>query len=121
GSASGPPAPATSLRGARVSGPRRPATAVVRRTAGGTLDGVMVDAEPRPDKAGRPLRIAMVVPPYFEVPPRAYGGVESVVADLTDALVERGHDVTLIGVGEPRTKARFVPLWPRPIPERLGE
>ena len=81
----------------------------------------MVDAEPRPDKAGRPLRIAMVVPPYFEVPPRAYGGVESVVADLTDALVERGHDVTLIGVGEPRTKARFVPLWPRPIPERLGE
>ncbi|HEY8533578.1 MAG TPA: glycosyltransferase family 4 protein [Micromonospora sp.] len=81
----------------------------------------MVKAEPQPEKAGRPLRIAMVVPPYFEVPPRAYGGVESVVADLTDALVARGHDVTLIGVGEPRTKARFVPLWPRPIPERLGE
>ena len=64
----------------------------------------------------RPLRIAMVVPPYFEVPPRAYGGVESVVADLADALVERGHDVTLIGAGEPGTRARFVPLWPRPSP-----
>jgi glycosyltransferase involved in cell wall biosynthesis len=38
----------------------------------------------------------MVVPPYFDVPPRAYGGVESVAADLTDALVARGHRVTLI-------------------------
>ena len=45
------------------------------------------------------LRVAMVVPPYFEVPPAAYGGVESVAADLTDALVERGHRVTLIAAG----------------------
>ncbi|ROT33400.1 glycosyltransferase family 4 protein [Micromonospora sp. HM5-17] len=63
----------------------------------------------------------MVVPPYFEVPPRAYGGVESVVADLTDALMARGHEVTLIGAGEQRTGTRFVPVWPRPVPERLGE
>ncbi|MGY2061731.1 glycosyltransferase, partial [Nocardia gipuzkoensis] len=54
----------------------------------------------------------MVVPPYFDIPPRAYGGVEAVVADLVDALVERGHHVTLLGAGEPGTKAqRFVPVW----------
>jgi glycosyltransferase involved in cell wall biosynthesis len=73
------------------------------------------------DLEGRPLRVAMVVPPYFSVPPGGYGGVESVVADLTDALVKRGHHVTLIGVGENGTKADFVSVWPRPIPERLGE
>jgi len=28
-----------------------------------------------------PLRIAMVAPPYFDVPPTGYGGIEIVVAD----------------------------------------
>lgn len=69
----------------------------------------------------RPLRVAMVVPPYFEIPPEGYGGVESVVADLTDALVERGHQVTLVGAGANGTAADLVSVWPRPIPERLGE
>lgn len=68
-----------------------------------------------------PMRIAMVVPPYFDIPPKAYGGVEAVVADLVDSLVERGHHITLLGAGEPGTKARFVPLWDRAQPERLGD
>ncbi|WP_370876657.1 glycosyltransferase family 4 protein [Amycolatopsis thermophila] len=75
----------------------------------------------RRDDPGRPLRVAMVVPPYFDVPPKAYGGVEAVVADLADALVDRGHSVTLIGAGRPGTKARFVPVWDRTVPELLGE
>ncbi|BDT98441.1 glycosyl transferase [Nocardia sputorum] len=73
------------------------------------------------DRSSGPFRIAMVVPPYFDVPPKAYGGVEAVVADLVDALVARGHDVTLLGAGEPGTKAKFVPVWERALPERLGE
>jgi glycosyltransferase involved in cell wall biosynthesis len=68
-----------------------------------------------------PLRVAMVVPPYFDVPPAAYGGVEAVVADLTDALVARGHRVTLVGAGRPGTRARLVAVWDRTVPERLGE
>ncbi|MFI9818206.1 glycosyltransferase family 4 protein [Saccharothrix variisporea] len=72
-------------------------------------------------RARRALRVALVVPPYFDVPPKAYGGVEAVVADLADALVARGHAVTLVGAGEPGTKARFVPVWDRTVPERLGE
>ncbi|MDI3315293.1 MAG: glycosyltransferase family 4 protein [Mycobacterium sp.] len=67
------------------------------------------------------LRVALVAPPYFDVPPRAYGGVEAVVADLADALVARGHDVTVLGAGEPGTAARFLPLWDRTLGERLGE
>jgi glycosyltransferase involved in cell wall biosynthesis len=67
------------------------------------------------------LRIIQVAPPYFEVPPGDYGGVESVLADLADALVARGHEVTLLGAGEPRTSARFVQIWERTLAERLGE
>jgi len=68
-----------------------------------------------------PLRIVLIAPPYFDVPPPAYGGVEAVVADLADALVHRGHDVTLIGAGRPGTAARFISVWDNTIPERLGE
>ncbi|NNH71825.1 glycosyltransferase [Nocardia uniformis] len=64
----------------------------------------------------------MVVPPYFDVPPKAYGGVEAVVADLVDALADRGHEVTLLGAGEPGTKAaRFIPLWDEIQAARLGD
>jgi hypothetical protein len=67
------------------------------------------------------LRVALVAPPYFDVPPVAYGGVESVVADLTDALVRCGHTVTVIGAGRAGTTGRFLPVWERTVPERLGE
>jgi glycosyltransferase involved in cell wall biosynthesis len=65
--------------------------------------------------------VALVVPPYFDVPPAAYGGVEAVVADLADGLVEQGHQVYLVGAGRPGTRAQLVPVWDRTVPERLGE
>jgi glycosyltransferase involved in cell wall biosynthesis len=68
-----------------------------------------------------PLRIVLVAPPYFDIPPKAYGGTEAVVADLADALVSRGHRVTLLGAGESGTRANFVPLWDRPQSDRLGQ
>jgi glycosyltransferase involved in cell wall biosynthesis len=55
------------------------------------------------------MRIAQVSPLYEAVPPRLYGGTERVVAQLCDALVELGHDVTLFACAEARTRAR---LWP---------
>jgi glycosyltransferase involved in cell wall biosynthesis len=65
--------------------------------------------------------VALVAPPYFDVPPDGYGGVEAVVADLANALVEQGHTVTLIGAGRHGTDARFWPVWKDTIPDRLGE
>lgn len=56
------------------------------------------------------MRIAQVSPLYESVPPRLYGGTERVVAFLTDALVEAGHDVTLFATGDARTKANLVPV-----------
>lgn len=70
----------------------------------------------------RPLRLAVVAPPYFTIPPDGYGGIEVVVADLVDALVARGHHVTLVGAGSHGTAAQeFVAVCPRPVPEQLGE
>jgi len=54
------------------------------------------------------MRIAQVSPLYEAVPPRLYGGTERVVAHLTDALVDLGHDVTLFASADARTTARLV-------------
>jgi glycosyltransferase involved in cell wall biosynthesis len=59
---------------------------------------------------GPPLRIAMLAPPWISVPAPGYGGVESVVSTLTEALVERGHDVTLFCAPGSRSAARVVTL-----------
>jgi glycosyltransferase involved in cell wall biosynthesis len=70
----------------------------------------------------RRLRIAIVAPPYFGVPPVAYGGIEAVVADLVDTLVGRGHEVTLIGAGRHATRAqRFIATYDGESAHRLGE
>ncbi len=54
------------------------------------------------------MKIAQVPPLYEAVPPRFYGGTERVVAHLTDALVDLGHEVTLFASGDARTKAELV-------------
>ena len=56
------------------------------------------------------MRIAQVSPLYEAVPPRFYGGTERVVAHLTDALVDLGHEVTLFATAEARTRARLIPV-----------
>jgi hypothetical protein len=71
--------------------------------------------------SGRPVRIAMVAPPWFEVPPQGYDGIEAVCAGLVDRLVARGHWVTLIGAGRDRTAAKFVATFAEPPSVRLGE
>jgi glycosyltransferase involved in cell wall biosynthesis len=56
------------------------------------------------------MKIAQVTPLYEAVPPRFYGGTERVVAHLTDALVELGHEVTLFASADAETKARLIPV-----------
>jgi glycosyltransferase involved in cell wall biosynthesis len=54
------------------------------------------------------MKIAQVAPLYEAVPPKLYGGTERVVAYVTDALVELGHEVTLFASGEAETTATLV-------------
>ena len=53
------------------------------------------------------VRIAQISPLYEAVPPKLYGGTERIVAYLTDALVKRGHDVTLFASADAQTHARL--------------
>ncbi|MGJ7900972.1 glycosyltransferase family 4 protein [Lysobacter sp. 1R34A] len=56
------------------------------------------------------MKIAQISPLYESVPPRLYGGTERVVAHLSDALVEAGHQVTLFAAADAVTKAELVPV-----------
>jgi glycosyltransferase involved in cell wall biosynthesis len=68
-----------------------------------------------------PLKIAMVVPPWFEIPPVGYGGIEWICYWLAEGLVARGHEVTVVGAGRKRTSARFHATFDEPPTAKLGE
>src|SRR5690348_4890996 len=61
-------------------------------------------------RLGPPMKTAQVAPLYEAVPPRLYGGTERVVAHLTDALVDLGHQVTLFSSADARTRAELAPV-----------
>jgi glycosyltransferase involved in cell wall biosynthesis len=68
---------------------------------------------------GAPLRIAMLAPPWISVPPPGYGGVEEVVSALTEALVDRGHAVTLFCAPGSKSSASVVTLLDAPHPDEI--
>lgn len=69
---------------------------------------------------GPPLKVAVLAPPWLPVPPPAYGGIELVVAHLCDALVELGHDVTLLAAPGSSSRATVRTLLPAVHPDEMG-
>jgi glycosyltransferase involved in cell wall biosynthesis len=69
----------------------------------------------------RNLKIAVAMPPWFDVPPDGYGGIESLVADLIDALIDRGHEVVMLGAGTNGTRAEFRRTYETAPSERIGQ
>ncbi|MFL5806753.1 MAG: glycosyltransferase family 4 protein [Roseiflexaceae bacterium] len=63
------------------------------------------------------MRIAMLAPIAWRVPPRHYGPWERVVSLLTEGLVARGVDVTLFATADSLTSARLAAVCPRPYAE----
>ena len=55
---------------------------------------------------GRPLRVGMLAPIAWRVPPRHYGPWERVVSLLTEGLVAAGVEVTLFATADLCTGAR---------------
>ncbi len=53
------------------------------------------------------MKIGIIGPIWYNIPPDKYGGTESVVYHLVNGLVERGHDVTLFGPATAQVKARL--------------
>jgi len=57
---------------------------------------------------GARLRVAVLAPISWRVPPRHYGPWEQFASLLTEGLVERGLDVTLFATADSLTRARLV-------------
>ncbi len=66
------------------------------------------------------MRIAMLAPISWRVPPRHYGPWERVVSLLTEGLVARGVDVTLFATSDSLSEAKLVSVCPRPYSEDLS-
>ena len=67
------------------------------------------------------LRIAVLAPVWFRVPPAGYGGIEWVVSLLADGLVDRGHDVTLFASGDSRTNAKLSAVFEHAPSHLMGQ
>src|SRR5712671_3279827 len=59
------------------------------------------------------MRVAVLAPISWRVPPRHYGPWEQFVSLLTEGLVERGVDVTLFATADSVTRARLMGTAPR--------
>ena len=63
------------------------------------------------------LRIAVLAPISWRVPPVHYGPWELFASLLTEGLVARGHDVTLFATADSATSATLAAVVPRPWSE----
>lgn len=61
------------------------------------------------------MRIAQVAPLHLAVPPHNYGGTERCIFNITEALIELGHDVTLYATADSYTSGRLVAMREKPI------
>lgn len=58
------------------------------------------------------MKIAQIAPPWLALPPKTYGGTESVLSALVEEQVAQGHDVTLFAPGDAKTSAHLVSFFP---------
>ena len=63
------------------------------------------------------MRVAMLAPIAWRTPPRHYGPWELVTSLLTEALVERGVDVTLFATADSVTAGKLEAVVPAPYSE----
>ena len=66
------------------------------------------------------MRIAILAPVWFPVPPTGYGGIEWVVSLLADGLADAGHDVTLFASGDSSTRATLSSIYDTAPSELIG-
>ncbi len=57
------------------------------------------------------MKIAQIAPIVERVPPKAYGGTERVIYNLTEELVNRGHEVTIFATGDSKTSAKLSSVY----------
>src|SRR3954464_1300659 len=66
------------------------------------------------------MKVAVLSPPWFPVPPTGYGGIEWIVSLLADGLAKDGHDVTLFASGDSRTRAKLAWVFEHAPTDQIG-
>jgi glycosyltransferase involved in cell wall biosynthesis len=65
------------------------------------------------------MKIAMLAPPWIEIPPPGYGGIEQVLALLVAELTQRGNEVTLFAAPGTRSRAEVLSPLESPHPDQI--
>jgi glycosyltransferase involved in cell wall biosynthesis len=88
----------------------------MRRSSGGPElgkgSGIAAQRQPATATPPEALRVAVLAPIAWRVPPRHCGPWEQFASLLTEGLVERGVDVTLFATADSITRARLVGTVP---------
>jgi len=66
------------------------------------------------------MKVAILSPVWFSVPPEGYGGIELVVSLLADGLVAAGHEATLFASGDSTTEAKLEAVFDEAPSELIG-
>jgi glycosyltransferase involved in cell wall biosynthesis len=66
------------------------------------------------------VRIGIIAPPWFPVPPPAYGGTEAVLETLARGLQDAGHDVLLFASGDSTCPVPTASVFPKALGLGLG-
>ncbi len=61
------------------------------------------------------MKVAHIAPPWISIPPKNYGGTETVLYNLVEEQVAQGHDVTLFAPGDATTSAKLVSFFPQSL------
>lgn len=67
------------------------------------------------------MKVALFSPVWFPVPPGRYGGIEAVVHNLAEGLVDAGVDVSLFASGDSKTRAKLVSAFDEAPSEHIGQ
>ena len=67
------------------------------------------------------MKVAILSPVWFPVPPSGYGGIEWIVSLLADGLADAGHETTLFASGDSKTRAELSYTFRRAPSERIGQ
>ncbi len=67
------------------------------------------------------MRIALIAPPWVQVPPVAYGGTEAVIDRLAVGFLEAGHEVLLVATGDSTCPVPRHATFPEAQPARVRD
>lgn len=67
------------------------------------------------------MRIAHIAPLWLPIPPKDYGGLETILSYLIEAQVNQGHTVTLFACAGSEISGELVQVIEKPMYELLGK